>query len=403
MLTRRRFLSVAAAGAATLTRLPEFPRLHAAEYDLLIRGGRVMDPSRKFDQVADVAIRGGRIAAVQPNIAASTAAETMDAAGKLVVPGLIDIHTHAGREKEDADLCLADGVTSLVDAGSQGSDRIDEVVAIAKAAPTRMRVLINIGKKGIIPEGDLMDIANVDIAATRAAIERHRDVVVGIKARLSKNVAGANDLEALRRAQSVARPLGVPIMIHMGQTVSVLPDILALLKPGDIVTHVYAPPPNGIFDDASAGSGQARLVPAVADARKRGIWFDFGNGRVDHFTWASVEQGVNARVFPDTISTDWGQAARTDQVFNFATVLSKFLMLGMPLDRVIACATSNAAATFPAFKGLGTVRAGSTADLAILDLQQGSFEFEDNYKGKRTGRLKLVAAGAVFAGKLRKA
>ena len=186
-------------------------------------------------------------------------------------------------------------------------------------------------------------------------------------------------------------------MIHIGQTASALPDILAVLKPGDVVTHVYAPPPNGIFDESG------KLLPAVTDARKRGIWFDFGNGRVDHFSWASAEQGINARIFPDTISTDWGQAARTDQVFNFANVLSKFLLLGMPLDRVIACATSNAAATFPAFKGLGMIRVGAPADLAIMAIQQGSFEFEDNYKGKRTGRLKLVAAGTIFGGKLYKA
>jgi dihydroorotase len=389
MLTRRRFISVAAASAAVL----KLPRLSAAEYDLLIRGGRVIDPSRRFDQMADVAIKSGKIAAVQPNIAASTAAETIDAMGKLVVPGLIDIHTHAGREKEDPALCLADGVTALIDAGSAGSDGIDAVVAVAKAAPTRMRVLINAGKKGIIPEGDLMDLVNVDVAAMRAAIERHRDVVVGVKARLSKPVAGKNDVEALKRAQSVAQPLRVPIMIHMGQTESPLPDILAVLKSGDIVTHMYAPPPNGIFD------ASGKLLPAVADARKRGIWFDFGNGRVDHFNWAIIDHAMQERVFPDTISTDWGQAARTDQVFNFANVLSKFLMVSMPLDRVIACATSNAAKTIPAFKDLGALRVGSPADVAILELQKGSFEFEDNYKGKRTGTQKLVTVATVLGGK----
>jgi dihydroorotase len=391
MLSRRRFLSSSiAAGAAAVANVPE---LLAAQYDLLIKGGRVMDPSRKFDQAADVAIANGKIAAVQPNIAASAAADTIDATGKLVVPGLIDIHTHAGREKEDGALCLADGVTSLVDAGSAGADGIDAVVAVAKAAPNRMRVFINIGRKGIIPEGDLMDLANVDVAAARTAIERHRDVVVGIKARLSKNVAGSNDLEALKRAQSVARPLGIPIMIHMGQTVSPLPDLLAVLKPGDIVTHLYAPPPNGIFDESG------KVLPAVADARKRGIWFDFGNGRIDHFTWAIVEHAIQERVFPDTISTDWGQAARTDQVFNVANVWSKFLAVGMPLDRVIACATSTAAKTIPAFRNLGTLRVGAPADVAVMDLQQGSFEFEDNYKGKRTGRMKLVTTGAILGGK----
>src|SRR5437763_5090985 len=389
MMNRRRFLSVAAAGAA----LARFPQLVAAEYDLLIKGGRVMDPSRKFDQVCDVAIRGGKIAAVQPNIAAATAAETLDATGKIVVPGLIDIHTHAGREKEDPALCLADGVTSLVDAGSYGSDRIDDAVAIAKAAPNRMLVMINISKKGVIAEGDLMDLANVDVAATRAAIERHRAVIVGIKARLSKTVAGNNDLQALKLAQQIAKPLNVPIMIHMGQTVSPLPDILSVLKPGDIVTHMYAPPPNGIF------GADGKLLPAVADARKRGIIFDFGNGRVDHWTWAIAEHAMQERVFPDTFSTDWGQAARTDQVFNFGTVMSKFLLLGMPLDRVVACVTSNAARAFPAFKGLGMIRVGSPADLAIMEIRQGTFEFEDNYKGKRTGRLKLVTTGTVFGGR----
>ena len=367
--------------------------MRAAQYDLLIKGGRVIDPSRRFDAVADVGIAGGRITAVQPGIAASSAADTIDATGKLVVPGLIDIHTHAGREKEDPGLCLADGVTSLIDAGSQGSDRIDEVVAIAKAAPNRMRVLINIARTGIAGEGELMDISHVDVPATRAAIERHRDVVIGIKARLSKTVAGENDLEVLRRAQSIAVPLGIPIMIHMGQTVSPLPALLAVLKRGDIVTHMYSPPPHGIFDDAG------KLLPEVAAARKRGIWFDIGNGRIGHITWAIAEHAMRERVLPDTISTDWSQPARTDQVIDFGNVLSKFLMLGMPLDQVIARATVNAAKTVPAFTGLGTLAVGAPADLAVLELREGTFEFVDNFNGKRTGNRRLFASAAVFGGK----
>jgi dihydroorotase len=390
MMTRREFLHAAAAGAVMFARVPV---AFAAIYDLLIKGGRVIDPSLGIDAIRDVAIAAGRIAAVEPSIAEDSAAETIDARGKLVVPGLIDIHTHAARFKEAPAICLADGVTCFVDAGSQGADRIDETVAIAKAAPNRGRVLINLARTGIMPTGELMDLGRADVAAAREAIARHRDVIIGIKARLSNNVAGTDDLEALKRAQEAVAPFNLPVMIHMGQSVSPMPKILALLKRGDVVTHMFAPEPNGLLD------GNGRLLPEVLAARRRGIWFDVGNGRNFHIRWDVAERVMQQGFLPDTISTDWTAEGRTTQVFDFPNVLSKFLLLGMPLDQVIARATVNAARVFEPFNDRGTLNVGAPADVAVLELREGTFEFVDNYKNARTGRQRLFPSATVLGGK----
>jgi dihydroorotase len=390
MLNRRQFF-FAATGAAALTRMPEIFAA-PAKYDLLIKGGRVIDPSRKLNAVQDVAIKGGRIAAVQTNIAGD-AAEMIDARGKLVVPGLIDIHTHAGRLPEGPKLILGDGVTGFIDAGSQGADRITEVINIVKAAPQPGRVLINIGRAGILPEGDTMDIKRADVAAAREAIMRNRDMIAGVKARLSRDVAGMNDYEVLRRAQEAATTSNLPVMIHMGQTMTPLSKLFPLLKRGDVVTHMFAPPPNSIIDDND------HILPEVLDARRRGVWFDLGNGRTGHLRWDMAERILKANFLPDTFSTDWSIEARTAQVFDFPNVMSKFLMLGMPLDKVIACATTNASRTFKIFKDRGTLNVGAPADVAVLELREGNFEFVDNFENKRTGKQRLFPIATVLAGK----
>jgi dihydroorotase len=388
-MNRRRFICTAAA-AATAGRTGD--ALAAAKYDLIVKGGRVIDPSRKLNAIRDVAIAQGRIAAIDANIPAGTA-EIMDARGKLVVPGLIDIHTHAARLSDGPVLCLADGVTGLIDAGSQGADRIGETIAIAKSAPQLCRVLINIGRAGILAEGDTMDLARADVAAAREAIGRNRDMIVGVKVRLSRDVAGSNDFEVLKRAQEAASAFQLPVLIHMGQTISPLPKLLALLKPGDVVSHMFAPPPNSIIDDVG------RILPEVTAARRRGVRFDLGHGRTGHLRWDIAESALKAGFLPDTFSTDWTPEGRADQVINFPNVMSKFLMLGMSIDQVIACATINAARTFPVFRDRGTLKVGAPADIAVLELREGSFEFVDNFTNKRTGRQRLFPSATVLAGK----
>jgi dihydroorotase len=387
MMNRRQL--VCATGAAAL--FARIPNAFAATYDLIIKGGRVIDPSVSLDATRDVAISGGRIVAVAANIAGD-ATETIDARGKIVAPGLIDIHTHAGRSKEGPPMCLQDGVTAWVDAGTGGADNIDAVAAIARGAPQIGRCLVNIARTGVVtPTGELHDLNAANVALARGAIERNRDVVVGVKARLSESVADVNDLEALRRAQEAAGPL--PVMIHVGQNYSPIRSILALLKRGDIVTHIYAPGKNGILDDKGI------LFPDVMAAHRRGVLFDFGNGVADHFDWATVEKTTQQGLWPDTFSTDWGLTSKTTGVVDLPNVMSKFLMFGMPLSQIIACATVNAARCFPSFDDRGTLNVGAPADVAIMELREGTFEFLDNYKGVRTGRQRLFPSETVLAGK----
>src|SRR5882672_8102386 len=395
MMNRRQFVygMTCAAGTLTFARgSSAFAAPAPARYDLVIKGGRVIDPSMRISAIRDVAIAGGRIAAVEANIMAA-ASETIDARGKLVVPGMIDIHTHAARTKEGPGLCLADGVTGWVDAGSQGADKIGDTIAVARTSPQQGRVLINIGRAGILPEGDTMDLARADVAAAKDAIAKNRDFIVGVKARLSRDVAGPNDVEVMKRTQEVASAFNLPVMIHMGQTISPLPAIVNQLKRGDIVTHMFAPPPNSIIDD------NGHILPEVLAARRRGVWFDIGNGQTGHMRWDTVRAIMKTGFWPDTFSTDWNVNSRTTGVIDFPNCMSKLLGCGMTVDQAIACATVNASRIFPVFNDRGTLKAGAPADVALLELRKGTFEFLDNYKNTITGSQRLVPSATVLGGK----
>lgn len=390
MLNRRQFLSsAAAAGAAMLARIP---RAFAARYDLIIKGGRVIDPSVRLDAIRDVAISGGRIAAIEATIAEETA-DTLDARGKLVVPGLLDIHAHVGRSAAGPGLVLQDGVTGWIDAGTQGADHIADTIAVARSSAQQGRVLINIGRAGILPEGDTMDLKRADVGAARQAIANNRDFIVGVKARLSRDVAGQNDYEVLRRAQEVATSFGLPVMIHMGQTISPFGKVVGLLKRGDIVTHMFAPPPNSIIDDSG------HILPEVLAARRRGVWFDVGNGQTGHMRWDTVAAIMKTGFWPATFSTDWSTNSHETGVIDLPNCMSKLLGYGMTVDEAIQRATLNPAHIFPLFNDRGTLNVGAPADVAVLELRKGNFEFLDNYKNKITGHQRLFPNATVLGGK----
>ena len=387
MLTRRTFLGTSAAALASRD-------LVAAGFDLVIKGGRVIDPAQRIDKVLDVAIQDGKIVALGNNL---RGAQTIDAARKLVVPGLIDIHVHARDPELPTSEFLSTGVTTMLDAGSRGADNIEQLIeTFAKPSPNRMRFWMNIGRLGNNPGGRaefLDNIDQADVAKAIAAVKKHREWVVGIKARLSRGIAVDRDKEVLRRAIEVGNAAKIPVMIHMGDTATPLPQLLAMMRPGDVVSHMYAPTANGILD------ATGKLLPEVIAARKRGVRFDFGNGLNEHWAWDVAEKAMKQGFPPDTISSDLNLPGRTDQVYDLPNVMSKFLMLGMPLREVIACVTLNASRTVRELNAYGSLRKGVVADVVVLELSQGNFEFVDNYKGKRSGPQKLFTRAVVNGGK----
>ena len=387
-MRRRSFFKAATLGPLLL----KAQTLFAQSFDLIIRGGRVIDPSLNLDTIADVGIANGRIESIDRELNAS-ATDEINATNKIVLPGLLDIHAHYAQDDRGAHICLSDGVTGWVDAGSAGADNIEEMVAVARSAPQPARILLNIGRGGVIPEGDTADISMANVEVAKAAIASNLDYVVGVKARLTSGVT-ANDIVVIRRAQEVASYFNLPLMIHMGQSESSMASLVAELKPGDVVTHMYAPPPNAIINN------EGRIFPEILEARRRGIWFDVANGRTDHLRWDTFDAIMETGFWPDTISTDGFSTSRSAPgVRDYPNIMSKFLNFGMSLNAVVAASTQNPSRVFPFLRDKGTLNIGAPADVAILDLREGEFEFIDNYENVRPGNQRLFPFETVLAGR----
>ncbi|NLF32921.1 MAG: amidohydrolase/deacetylase family metallohydrolase [Planctomycetes bacterium] len=363
-------------------------------YDLVIRHGTVIDPSAGLHGRRDVAIAGGRIAAVaEPGTL--EAARSLDASGRLVTPGLIDLHAHVfdrgSRFGVPADACcLRRGTTTAVDAGSAGAITWGLLADELDRQATRVFALLHISMIGMPADGELLDGDWPDVSRAVETIAAHRDRLIGVKVRLSPRVVGANLQRAFERALEAAQRAGVPLMVHPNAAAMPMEAILERLRPGDIVTHCFNPSPQSVVD------GCGTVHREAFEARRRGVLFDVGHG-AGSFSFERAERALAQGFAPDVISSDLNSLCVDGPAWDLPCTMSKFLLLGLALDDVVARATARPGALLPV-EGLGTLRPGAPADVVLLERRQGRFEFIDGARQRRTGGERLVATAVVRDG-----
>jgi dihydroorotase len=413
MITRRQFSKLLAGSpllaAARVTPAPaeavppQESMSHALSQsrDLLIKGGTVVDPSQNLHGEMDVAVKEGKIVRVAPNIPDDGSLKVVSAKGRLVTPGLIDVHVHVfegvGPTGVNADqYCLGRGVTTAVDAGSAGAfDIAGFYQYVIRPSATRLYAMVDIGERGTLMglNGNYFNLDWVDPKMAAQAANAYKPSVVGIKARLSREITGPNDLEVLKRALEAAEMTQLPLTVHIGDSYSPLPQILNKMRKGDILTHCYTGRPHGMLD------ANGKLLPEVLEARKRGVLFDSSDGG-PHLSMDVAEKCIQQNFLPDTFGTDLGGLSVNGPVWDLVTELSKFLALGLTIDQVIERVTLQPTRMFNFGTELGTLRPGSVADITVLDVRQGSFVFTDSTGKKRTGQQKLQSTAAIRAGKV---
>ena len=362
-------------------------------HDLLLAGGQTIDVGGGHVGRYDVAVRGGRIAEVAPALPPGSAREVVDVTGRLVTPGLVDLHTHvhpgAGYWGIHPDpVAWHTGVTTWVDAGSAGAWGIDALRAAVRAYRVRVPALLNISGLGLTGRtGESTDLAHVDVGAAIDAAARHPDLVVGVKARIDRETVGTNGVRPLERALDAARAAGLPVMVHVAAGPPGPADVLPLLRPGDILTHCAS----GV---AATGAG-----PVVREAYERGVLLDVGHGS-GGFAFDVLEEQLAAGLAPHTVSTDLHARSRYGPVFDLPTTMAKLRAVGVPLVDVVAAATATPAAALRLPGGVGTLAVGAPADVAVFAVEPGPFAVVDAHGQVRQAPERLVNVATYVAGRL---
>ncbi len=407
-VSRRDFLATAAsfalaAGPARAAMGPD------DKFDLVIKGGDVLDPSQRLRGRRDIGIRYGVIEAVEADIPAARALRVLDAGGKLVTPGLVDLHCHVypygsaiGIPADE--LVAHQCTTTCVSAGDAGANNFAAFRRhIVAQTRTRLYAFVHIANAGLtpFPVAELYNIDFAQVDACAKAVAENADMVIGVKVRMSENVIAKHGLEPLKRAILACEKAGTgaKVMCHIGgvETPALMSQILDTLRPGDILTHAYSGAPNiaGAFTNIVQ---EGKLLPAALAAKQRGVIFDVGHGG-GSFDYTVAEVAIPGGCPPDTISSDIHVVSgNTPGMPYLPWVMSKFMGLGFSLEQVVAMATVNPAKIINRAPKLGTLQVGAPGDVAIMELVEGPVSFVDTRDNRREGRAHLKPVQTVTAG-----
>jgi len=372
-------------------------------FDLVLRGGRVVDPSQKLDAVTDVAFAGGKVAMVGNALKTDPTTEVRDVSGHIVTPGLIDLHTHVywggtslGIDAEE--FCRTSGVTTAVDTGSAGPGNF---AGFRKHViePSQVRILayLHISHAGIygyshrVMVGESEEIRLMNPIDAVQVADANRDLIVGIKVRVGRNSSGTSGIVPLQMALEVAGEVGMPLMAHIDHPPPSYEEVVSLLRPGDVLTHAFRPFPNAPV------SAQGTVKKVVLEARERGVHFDIGHGK-GSFAFKTARAMLANGFYPDTISSDVHILCINGPAFDQVTTMSKFLCMGMPFSEVVKASTVNAAMALRRPE-LGSLKPGSVGDATLLSIREGKFDYVDVVGEHMTGDRKIASEGVVIGGR----
>jgi dihydroorotase len=372
-------------------------RVGGQQFDLAITGGHLIDPANTVSRAADIAIRDGRVVAVEDSIDPASARRIMDATGQYVTPGLVDLHTHIywgvtywGIEADP--VAARTGVTTWLDVGSAGSYTFPGFREyIVQRNTARIFALLNLSSIGLVaPTWELANPDYMDLDLAAEIVGLNRDIILGIKARIDSRTTRGTGIMAMEKARALADRVELPLMTHIGTSPPSLEEVARYLRPGDILTHCFT------GQDMRIIGSDGKVDPQIRALKKQGLVLDVGHG-TGSFSYEVAEAMLDQGIPPDVISSDIHQMAIQGPMFDLPTTLSKFISLGMPIEDAIACATSNAAAAVK-LRDLGRLGVGDVADVAIFRLEEGDFVFHDIQMVERRGSKLLVNTATLVAG-----